>query len=131
VLDVDVSVTCSSGTYIRALARDLGAALATGGHLTALRRTRVGPFGIGAALTLEALAERVDLLPIADAARVTLPARELTDDETVKLSHGGRIRSGGFAAGEAVAAFAPSGRLVAIVNDRGPVTVPVLVVSPG
>lgn len=130
VLDVEVAVTCSSGTYIRALARDLGVALSTGGHLTALRRTRVGPFGIDGAVTLEALAEAVELLPISEAARATLPSRELTDDETAKLSHGGRIRSAGFDAGAAVAAFAPSGRLIAIVNDRGPVTVPVLVVAP-
>ena len=55
MLDLDVAVVCSSGTYVRALARDLGAALGVGGHLTALRRTRVGPYGLDAARTLEQL----------------------------------------------------------------------------
>ncbi len=57
-VDLDVEVDCSSGTYIRALARDLGAALGVGGHLTALRRTRVGGFGLDQARTLDELAER-------------------------------------------------------------------------
>ena len=65
-VDVDVHVVCSSGTYVRALARDLGAALGVGGHLTVLRRTRVGPYGLDVAHTLEALAEDVVLLPIED-----------------------------------------------------------------
>ncbi len=58
-VDVDVSVRCSSGTYIRAIARDLGARLGVGGHLAALRRTAVGPFALASARTLEQLAERL------------------------------------------------------------------------
>src|SRR6202041_254030 len=61
--DVDATVRCSSGTYIRALARDLGAKLGTGGHLTALRRTRVGGDGLDAAEALGQLAERVEIMP--------------------------------------------------------------------
>src|SRR5262249_42091923 len=57
-MDVAARVRCSSGTYIRALARDLGAALATGGHLTALRRTDVGPYGLAQAHTLKELEEQ-------------------------------------------------------------------------
>ena len=82
VLDVDVDGwTCSSGTYVRALARDLGAALGCGGHLTALRRTRVGPYGLDAARTLEQLevrhaAERAArVLGMARAAARSLPGR--------------------------------------------------------
>ena len=69
VVDVDVRVVCSSGTYVRALARDLGAGLGVGGHRTALRRTRVGPYDLAGAHTLEQLAADMVLLPMADAAR--------------------------------------------------------------
>ena len=73
-IDVRISVRCSSGTYIRAIARDLGAALGVGGHLTALRRTAVGAFDLRRAHTLGELADDFRLLPIADAARATFPA---------------------------------------------------------
>ncbi|WP_069629370.1 tRNA pseudouridine(55) synthase TruB, partial [Streptomyces niveus] len=68
VVDLVVSVVCSSGTYIRALARDLGAGLGVGGHLTALRRTRVGPYGLDEARTLDQHQERLTVMPVADAA---------------------------------------------------------------
>lgn len=70
VVDLVVSVVCSSGTYIRALARDLGAGLGVGGHLTALRRTRVGPYGLDAARTLDQLQEELTVMPVAEAAAV-------------------------------------------------------------
>jgi len=130
VVDLDVRVTCSSGTYVRALARDVGATLGTGGHLTALRRTRVGPFGLDRAATLDAMAERLDPIPIAEAARETLPSRELTPEETVALGHGRRITTAGFAEGEAVAAFSPDGRLIAVLKERGDGAVPALVLAP-
>ena len=79
VLDLDVEVDVSSGTYVRALARDLGAALGVGGHLTALRRTRVGPFGLDVARTLPDLEADFGYQPLAAAARAAFPARELTD----------------------------------------------------
>ncbi len=87
LLDLDVAVDCSSGTYVRALARDLGAALGVGGHLTALRRTRVGPFTLADAVTLAELAERADPVPIPlDAAvAAAFPRRELTGAETDRL----------------------------------------------
>src|SRR5450830_1958682 len=95
-LDVDVCVVCSSGTYIRALARDLGDDLGVGGHLTALRRTRVGGYGLDVARTVDELAVLADdgplpVLSLADAARATFPARELTAEETIALSFGKRI----------------------------------------
>ena len=79
LLDVDATVRCSSGTYIRALARDLGAALGTGGHLTRLRRTRVGGYRIEDARTLEQLAGRFEVLPLAQAAAAAFPSRTLTE----------------------------------------------------
>ena len=79
-VDVDVEVDCSSGTYIRALARDVGAALGVGGHLTALRRTRVGRFGLDQARTLDDLAERPRLSYILDEACLqSFPRRDLSD----------------------------------------------------
>ena len=138
VLDVDVSVTCSSGTYVRALARDLGESLGVGGHLTVLRRTRVGPYGLDLAVpeelgTAEDLRPRI--LPAAAAARAAFPARELTPDEVTALSHGKRLAAAG-AAGtpeRPVAAFAPDGALVALLvdePDRGAQR-PVIVFLPG
>ena len=132
-LDVDVEVTCSSGTYIRAIARDLGTALGVGGHLTALRRTRVGPYAGGAARTLEQLAADLQIVPLADAAAAAFPRRDLTDEETRLLSHGGRLpgagpvgpagagTGGAGTAGERpVAAFAPDGTLIALLSqERG------------
>jgi tRNA pseudouridine55 synthase len=124
LLDADVAVTCSSGTYIRALARDLGAALGVGGHLTALRRTRVGPYLVGQARTLDQLAAEageasgVELTGLAEAADAAFPRRELSADEARLLSHGGKLSPTG--AGPApVAAFGPDGSLVALLTDDG------------
>ncbi|MFF1528643.1 tRNA pseudouridine(55) synthase TruB [Cellulomonas sp. NPDC058312] len=131
VQDVDVTVVCSSGTYIRALARDLGRDLGVGGHLTALRRTRVGGYGIDGARDLDALDAwpadvPLDTLPLADAARATFPVRELTADEARALSFGQRIPAGGTGP-VVVAALSPAGELVALLEDRGPHARPVLV----
>ena len=128
VVDLDVSVDVSSGTYVRALARDLGAALGVGGHLTALRRTRVGPYGLDAARTLDALAEEFAVLPMADAARAAFPSRELDDDEARRLVHGQRLAAVGLG-DTPTAAFAPDGRLVAIVSETGPTARPLLVLA--
>ena len=91
LLEVDATVRCSSGTYIRALARDLGAALGTGGHLTRLRRTRVGGYRVEDARTLEQLADRFEVLPLAEAAAAAFPRRDLTADEARRLANGGRL----------------------------------------
>ncbi|ASN51625.1 tRNA pseudouridine(55) synthase TruB [Sinomonas sp. R1AF57] len=123
--DVDVTVRCSSGTYIRALARDLGADLGVGGHLTALRRTQVGPYGIEEAATLEELAEDLRVLDLSAAARSLLPVRELSADEAVELSFGRRIPATGTSG--LTAAFAPEGPLVALVKDVGGQAKPELV----
>ena len=133
-LDVDVTVVCSSGTYVRALARDLGDALDVGGHLTVLRRTRVGGYGLAMARTLDELAALdddvpLDVLSLADAARATFPVRDLTPDEARDLSYGKHI--GATAPGsEPVAAIAPDGTLVALLATSGSYARPVLVFAP-
>lgn len=134
VVDVDVTITCSSGTYVRALARDLGAALGVGGHLTALRRTRVGGYGLDVARSLDQLEAGFSVVPLADAARAILPARELTEDEVRALSYGKRIDaapSGPEGTGDApVAGFAPDGTLVALLAGEHGRSRPVLVFAP-
>ncbi|WBC09706.1 tRNA pseudouridine(55) synthase TruB [Micromonospora sp. WMMA1947] len=119
VVDVDVDVTCSSGTYIRALARDAGAALGVGGHLTALRRTAVGGFTLAEAATLDQLEERapdVVNLPLDAAAERFFPRRDATADEARVLSHGGPLAPAGITGPYAV--FGPAGGLIAIVSER-------------
>ncbi len=132
VIDLEVSVGCSSGTYIRALARDLGADLGVGGHLTALRRTAVGPYAIDGARTLEQLGEAFAVVPMAAAARVAFPARELSPDQARRLTHGQRLPAIGSpesADSRPTAAFAPDGTLVAIVQDDGAQCRPLLVLA--
>lgn len=134
VLDLDVTVVCSSGTYVRALARDLGAGLGVGGHLTALRRTRVGGYALDVARSLEQLGDDFAVLPLADAARATFPARELTADEARELSFGRRIAADPTRPGTVqapVAAFGPDGDVVALLADEaGGRARPVLVLRP-
>jgi tRNA pseudouridine55 synthase len=115
-LDVDVLVRCSSGTYIRALARDLGASLGVGGHLTVLRRTRVGPYLARQARMLDELAQRLELIGLAEAASAAFGRRELTADEALALGHGAKLAMTGTGAAP-VAAFGPDGSLVALLTD--------------
>jgi tRNA pseudouridine55 synthase len=129
VTDVDVLVECSTGTYVRALARDLGAALGVGGHLTALRRTRVGPFGLDAARTLPELeaAPRVSLdLDAAVAAAFT--RRDVDGKAAVDLSHGRPLPMAGIAGTYGV--FDPAGRVVGLATERDGMARPVLVLRP-
>lgn len=168
VVDVEVSVSCSSGTYVRALARDLGAALGCGAHLTALRRTQVGPFTVQEAARVELLSALVQAdaarpdpqglptLPLEVVARRLFAAVELTAAQVQAVSFGQMLpvglldlaepaqgggqetgRPAGWAAGMGtghpeppVAAFAPDGRLVALLSaDKGRAR-PVLVLAP-
>jgi tRNA pseudouridine55 synthase len=130
VMDVDVRVTCSSGTYIRALARDVGAALGVGGHLTALRRTRVGPYGLSQARTLEQLAGDLGLVPLAEAAAAAFPRRDLTPDEARLIGHGGKLAATGAGPGP-VAAFGPDGALVALLTESDGQARSLAVFAPG
>lgn len=117
LVDVDVTVECSSGTYIRALARDLGAGLGVGGHLTALRRTRVGPYDLSRARTLEQLEESLDVLPIAEAAAAAFPRWDVDAEQARLLTHGVRLKTPGLEAGP-TAVFGPDDRFLALVEDR-------------
>ncbi len=114
LVDLDVHVSVSSGTYVRALARDLGAALGVGGHLTALRRTSIGPFPVerATAVDVDDLAER--MLEPAAVARALFPVAELTPDQSTALAHGKRVRPD-VADAPVVAALAPDGRLAGLV----------------
>ena len=130
-IDLDVTVDCTTGTYVRSLARDLGAALGVGGHLTALRRTRVGPFTVNGAVDVYrgapadrppvtdelVAAVRQSLLPAADAVRLAFPVRDVTAAQAVDLGHGRRIDAGGIEG--TYATFDPTGALIALVTDQG------------
>ncbi|WP_377269155.1 tRNA pseudouridine(55) synthase TruB [Peterkaempfera sp. SMS 1(5)a] len=117
LVDLDVTVDCSSGTYIRALARDLGAGLGVGGHLTALRRTRVGPYTLEQAHTLEQLEESFTHLPIGQAAAAAFPRWDVDADQARLLVNGVRLKSPGLEPGP-VAVFGPEDRFLALVEER-------------
>ncbi|WP_103502703.1 MULTISPECIES: tRNA pseudouridine(55) synthase TruB [unclassified Streptomyces] len=120
VTDLVVAVVCSSGTYIRALARDLGEALGTGGHLTALRRTRVGPYRVADARTLDQLRAELAPMPLAAAAAAAFPRWELDDRRAALLGNGVRIDMPSDMPAGPIAALAGDGRLVALVeSDEG------------
>jgi tRNA pseudouridine55 synthase len=135
--DVDATVRCSSGTYIRALARDLGDKLGTGGHLTALRRTRVGDYGLEAAKTLDQLSGRFEVTPLAQAAAAAFGRRDLSADEARRLAHGGRLPAGPPGTGTGTgtpgptAAFAPDGSLVALLAEQDGQARPLAVFADG
>ncbi|MGH3415272.1 MAG: tRNA pseudouridine(55) synthase TruB [Actinocrinis sp.] len=124
VFDLDVTVSCSSGTYIRALARDLGAALGVGGHLTALRRTRVGPYGLDVAHSLDELSaaalrgELPPILPLADAAGAAFPRYDVDGDQAKSIAHGGFLAAAGLGTGP-IAVFGPDGAFLALVEEHG------------
>jgi len=115
--DIDLHVTCSTGTYVRALARDIGAALGVGAHLTALRRIRVGGFTIDEARTLDELAADLVVHPLADVAARTFPVWEVDEEVARRLSMGQRLAPEGLPPG-AVAAIGPDESLVALVEER-------------
>ena len=121
VIDLDVVVECSSGTYVRALARDLGAALGTGGHLTALRRTRVGPFTLYEAQDLEAA--EVAVAPISAVARRCFPALDLTAEQAVAVRFGRRLPDTELPA-ERTAVFDPDGDFLALYRPEDGDAVP-------
>ncbi|WP_295789084.1 tRNA pseudouridine(55) synthase TruB [uncultured Microbacterium sp.] len=117
-IELDVVVDCTSGTYIRALARDLGRALGVGGHLTALRRTRIGAFDVAAAASVNEISEDALIAP-ATAAAVVMGALAVGPAEARDLRHGKRIDGGGRLTGPVAAAIDPDGRLIGVVEKRG------------
>jgi tRNA pseudouridine55 synthase len=129
LVDVDVEVDCSSGTYIRALARDVGAVLGVGGHLTALRRTRVGRFGLDEARTLDALGEAPRLsYSLDEACLLAFPRRDLTVDEAEFARHGRALNTAGIDG--VYAAVAPDGHVISLLHDEGPRAKSVVVLRP-
>lgn len=128
-LDVGVTVDCSSGTYVRALARDLGAALGVGGHLTALRRTRVGPYGLDHAITLDDLFETPRLsYGIDEAIAAGFATREITDEQAADLALGRWLDPIGM--GGVYAAVTGDGRAFALLQESGRRASSVFVVRP-
>ena len=128
-VDVDVEVDCSSGTYIRALARDLGAALGVGGHLTALRRTRVGGYGLDHARTLDDLADDPQLsYTLDEACLLAFPRRDISVEQADDASHGRSLPAGGVDG--LYATTDPDGRVIALLEDKGPRTKSVVVIRP-
>ncbi|MEO6792172.1 MAG: tRNA pseudouridine(55) synthase TruB [Mycobacterium sp.] len=128
-VDLDVEVDCSAGTYIRALARDVGNELGVGGHLIALRRIRAGDFGLDQARTLDELGETPALsYSLDDACLQTFPRRDLTVDEALDVSHGRPLAPAGIDG--VYAATAPDGRVAALLEDAGDRTKSVVVIRP-
>jgi tRNA pseudouridine55 synthase len=129
LIDLDVEVDCSSGTYIRALARDLGAALGVGGHLTSLRRTRVGRFGLDRARSLDDLAEEPRLnWTLDEACLLMFPRRDLSADEALAARNGRSLVPAGIDG--VYAATDAEGRVIALLRDEGPRTKSVVVIHP-
>ncbi len=128
-VDVDVEVDCSSGTYVRALARDVGVALGVGGHLTALRRTRVGRFALEQARSLDELAERPGLsLTLDEACLLMFARRDLTAEEAEATANGRPLSPAGIDG--VYAACDADGRVIALLRDEGSRTKSVVVIRP-
>jgi tRNA pseudouridine55 synthase len=124
--EVDIEVTCSAGTFIRAIARDLGSELKVGGHLSALRRTRVAGFTLDSAVSFEDLkAQKFTALGLADVARVTFTVRELTLEEVQELSFGRPLGENGHT--QIAAGMSPDNRLIALLKDEGAKAKPIAV----
>jgi tRNA pseudouridine55 synthase len=119
IIDLDVLVECSSGTYIRALARDLGSALGTGGHLTALRRTRVGPFSMAQAQTLEEAELELRIVPIDQIVRECFATLTVTETQASYI-HDGRRLDGVILPVHTTALLDRAGHFLALYRQEGP-----------
>lgn len=126
--ELDVLVTCSSGTYIRALARDLGETLGCGAHLTALRRTRVGGFTLVGARTLEELAEQLEVIGLGEAVNAMFTRRDADALETADVRHGRPLSPTGVTG--PVGVFDPDGDVLALVADSAGAARPLVVLKP-
>jgi tRNA pseudouridine55 synthase len=125
---LDVVVNCTSGTYIRALARDLGEALGCGAHLTALRRTKVGSFSLAQAHTLTQLAEELTMLPLGEAVDAMFTRRDVDAADAMNLRHGRPLTPSGISG--PVGVFDPDGQVLALVEDSREAARPLVVLLP-
>jgi len=124
--EVDIDVTCSAGTFIRAIARDLGDELKVGGHLRALRRTRVAGFALDVATSVQDLKDKnFTALHLIDVARRTFQARELTVEEVRELSFGRPLSPS--ASNEIVAGISAQNELIALLKNESDKAKPVAV----
>ncbi|MBA3266090.1 MAG: tRNA pseudouridine(55) synthase TruB [Nocardioidaceae bacterium] len=128
-LDVEVQVECSTGTYIRALGRDIGACLGVGGHLTALRRTRVGCYDLDQAHTLESLLDHLTVVPLEEAVTANFPTYTVGDDLVASVRNGRTLSLDVGDAGD-VAVFSPDGEFLALYEQRGTAAHAVAVFAP-
>ena len=127
VADIEVHVECSTGTYVRALARDLGASLGVGGHLAMLRRTRVGGFTLDDAQTLEQLEAGFALVPISRAARASFPSIELDEARNRDVRFGRTLEDFDLGHEGPVALFGGCEEFLALYEQRGDTARPVAV----
>lgn len=123
VCDVDVHVTCSSGTYIRAIARDLGDSLGVGGHLTALRRTRIGSYDLSQSVVLGE--DAPPLMPMADAARLSFPCLDVTALQAADILVGRRLDLP--LPADVTGMISPAGELLALYRPDGDGSRPIAV----
>ncbi|MCB1296168.1 MAG: tRNA pseudouridine(55) synthase TruB [Gordonia sp.] len=127
--DLDVTVECSAGTYIRSLARDLGTALGVGGHLTALRRTAVGPFTLDHALTLDEVRDNPHVsLDIDQAVKLSFPRRDIDDDEAESISQGRWLNPIGRK--DIYVVVDPADKAIALIQEKGRRASSIMVVRP-
>lgn len=125
-IEVDIDVTCSAGTFIRAIARDCGERLGVGGHLNKLRRTRVAGFTLDEAVSITALkAQEFKPLSMADVARVTFEVRAVTDDEAIELSFGRALKAN--IENEITAAISNSDDVLALLQNKEGKALPIAV----
>ena len=130
LLDVDVAVSCSTGTYVRALARDLGDALGVGGHLVALRRTRVGGFDLAQARTLDELADRLEVVPLAAAVESAFGRLDVDAAAAADVRHGRPLPVPAAGPDTPVGVFGPDGGVLAVMRVVDGVLRPLVVLDP-
>ena len=125
-IEVDIDVTCSAGTFIRAIARDCGSVLGVGGHLNKLRRTRVAGFGLDRTVSIAALkAQDFTPLSMADVARATFAVRTVSADEAIELSFGRALVAN--TSEDITAAISPADEVLALLQNKEGKALPIAV----
>lgn len=125
VIDVKVRVICSAGTYIRALARDIGSSLGVGGHLTELRRTRSGVFD--SMTSLESLQNQPEIMDLASALKIGFPHIVLSEEQASKAVNGVRLSAPTELASGHVGLISPEGKAIGLFDNSDSVLQPLVV----